>query len=210
MKAPPATALGIALAPLAPGLVPEALELDGRYRGVYVLMEKPEVGRRKIDAGGQGQLYEMTDDGRSAPGTVSTYAHRRPQGRLVLGPIWDFDVAMGNASSGPARSAQGWIGIQRPWAERLYADRGFARRFARRWERLRDRGLLGRMLAAVDRRAAGLGDARQRNFERWPLAAASRPTYEAEVRMLTDWLRARAAWMDANVRTLRRAARRAR
>lgn len=39
---------------------------------------------------------------------ASTYFHRPPGGRIVLGPIWDFDIAMGNTTLDRFRTPPGW------------------------------------------------------------------------------------------------------
>ena len=66
----------------------------------------------------------------------STYMHKGVGGKLVLGPVWDFDQAAGRYYPEPAfNSREGWQytirfrqqvpGQGQPWAGRLYADPAF-------------------------------------------------------------------------------------
>jgi hypothetical protein len=124
-------------------------------------------------------------------------------GRLHLGPIWDFDISMGNSDYGPSRRLKGWMLERRDWAERLYRDRAFRRAMARRWRELRAAGLRSAVLAEVERSRRELRGAAGRNFRRWPVLnrrvwpnPVARGSYRAEVRFLRSWLVRRIAWLD--------------
>ncbi|MGH2763814.1 MAG: hypothetical protein ACRDLD_14745, partial [Thermoleophilaceae bacterium] len=82
---------------------------------------------------------------------ASTYFHRAPGGRIAFGPLWDFDIAMGNTTLDRFRTPPGWHLGQRPYAERLYRDRRFVRAMARRWRELPRAGLRREMLGAIAR-----------------------------------------------------------
>lgn len=181
------------------------LRLNGRFHGIYVLMEKLELGKDRV----QGEaLYELTfpfqargkvpsfltpvrrrpivwedpERGdlskrraialarpvRSAERALygrgrwkrridavsaadfalinelfknqdafhaSTYFSLHADGRLRMGPVWDFDISMGNSTYGPSRLRRGWMLEYRDWAERMYNDRSFIRRMGARCER---------------------------------------------------------------------------
>jgi len=146
----------------------------------------------------------------------STYLSRGGDGRWALGPIWDFDIAMGNSDYGESRLVKGSMVARRQWASRLYLDPRFQRALAARWRELRRKGLARHLQRSVrghaDRLAAT--GAAGRNFRRWPVlgrrvwpnpaAAVRRTTYAAEVRALRTWLSRRVAWLDRNVGRLRR------
>ena len=140
---------------------------------------------------------------------ASTYMALRGDGRLHLGPVWDFDIAMGNSDYGPSRRLRGWMLARRDWAERLYRDRRFARGMAARWRELRARGLRRHVLRTVGRAERSLHDALGPNFRRWPVLdrriwpnPAARGSYRAETRFLRSWLKRRIAWIDGNVGSL--------
>jgi hypothetical protein len=142
----------------------------------------------------------------------STYLARRGDGRLHLGPVWDFDVGMANSNLEPSEGVTGWMLERRDWAERLYQDPEFALAFAQRWRELRGDGLRQRLLATVDSHRALLRGEAQRNFRRWPIlgeyvwpnprdprTGEVRQTYQAEVDHLRGWLDRRVAWIDEHV-----------
>ncbi|MBD0330348.1 MAG: CotH kinase family protein [Thermoleophilia bacterium] len=143
---------------------------------------------------------------------TSVFVAKGARTRLRLGPIWDFDLAMGNAYFYPAGVLEGWMLRSRPWASRLYRDPAFAAAMAARWRQLRSERLIERMLAFVDANARALEQPQRRNFRRWrilgsyvwpnsvdPATGQYPPTYAAEVRLLKNWLRRRAAWLDRNI-----------
>jgi hypothetical protein len=140
---------------------------------------------------------------------ASTFFHRAPRGRIVFGPLWDFDIAMGNTTLDRFRTPPGWHLRGRPYAERLYRDPGFVRALASRWRELRREGLLRRVLGSIARDARLLRGAQARNFRRrrilgryvWPNPADPRTgryraSWRSEVHYLRRWLGARIAWMD--------------
>ncbi|PVG83821.1 hypothetical protein DDE18_05815 [Nocardioides gansuensis] len=145
----------------------------------------------------------------------SVYLARGAAGRWVLGPIWDFDLSMGNSRFAPASPVAGSTLADRGWAERLYADPTFVAALAARWRALRAAGLRPWLHAEVKRSTRQLvrSGAARRNFQRWPVLgkvvwpnpaeAADRTTYASEVRALRTWLDARVAWLDEHVHELR-------
>jgi hypothetical protein len=252
------------------------LRLNGRYQGVYVLMEKLELGGERVQgealleftfpfqARSKGPSFrtpvkrrpivwedpERGDLSRARAGAIaarvraaeralygrgswrrhideasavdfallnelfknqdgfhaSTYMAQHEDGRLRLGPVWDFDIAMGNSDYGPSRRLRGWMLAGRDWAERLYRDRRFTRRMASRWRELRRAGLRRHVLATVERSRTDLHGAVGRNFRRWPVLdrriwpnPRARGSYVAEVRFLRGWLHRRIAWIDRNI-----------
>lgn len=64
----------------------------------------------------------------------SVYMYRVPGGRVTLGPVWDFDLAIGNYpfDGGPT----GWKIRNSTWIERLFEDRVFIDRLKVRWQAL--------------------------------------------------------------------------
>jgi hypothetical protein len=140
---------------------------------------------------------------------ASTYLHRASSGRIVLGPIWDFDIAMGNTTLDHFRTPPGWQLGTRPYVGRLYQDRGFVRGMAARWRELRTAGLRRRVLGAIANDARRLAGPQARNFRRWRILGTYvwpnpvdsrtghyRATWRAEVAYLRRWLAARIAWID--------------
>jgi len=64
----------------------------------------------------------------------SVFVYKAPQGRITIGPVWDFDLAGGNYpyDAGPT----GWKIRNSAWIARLFEDRAFIDRIKLRWRAL--------------------------------------------------------------------------
>jgi hypothetical protein len=134
---------------------------------------------------------------------ASTYMTLHEDGRLRMGPVWDFDISMGNSTYGASRKLRGWMLENHDWAERLYDDRSFIRRLGQRWRELRAAGLRGKVLRMIDSNYERLRAPARGHFRRWPVldtvlwpAPTARGSYRAEVRALRSWVSRRIAWLD--------------
>jgi len=139
--------------------------------------------------------------------------------RLHAGPIWDFNLAFGNADYYEAFSPQGWqvyinhnaqfVSWDDPfqvpfWWEKFMTDSIFVKHVVRRWRDLRGNLLSQeRLFALIDSYADTLNEAQQRNFERWPVLGKYvwpnyfiGHTYGEEIAYLKNWLAQRLQWMD--------------
>jgi CotH protein len=178
-----------------------------RVRAAERALYGPGSWRRRIDEASAVDFALLNELFKNQDGFHgSTYMALHADGRLRLGPVWDFDIAMGNSDYGPSRRLRGWMLARRDWAERLYRDRGFSRRMERRWRELRRDGLRRDVLATVDRSSAQLRGAVVANFRRWPVLdrriwpnPRARGSYRAEVRFLRSWLSRRIRWIDRNI-----------
>jgi CotH kinase protein len=161
-----------------------------------------------IDVDSAIQYYLASELVKNVDGNLrrSTYLWKPRGGKLHFGPLWDFDLAIGNAAYFGATDAQGWYIRSAPWFTRMFEDPRFADRVAATWREMKRDGRLDALLAHVDRRATELRDAQARNFERWPIldvnvfANVAWPfpnSYDNEVAYLRRFLVERMAWMDA-------------
>jgi CotH kinase protein len=137
---------------------------------------------------------------------ASTYMALHDDGRLRLGPVWDFDISMGNSDYGPSARLRGWTLARRDWAEPLYRDERFTAALARRWRELRRGGLRRDVLGIVAGAERELRGAIAPNFRRWPVLdqrvwpnPVARGSHRAEMRFLRSWLKRRIAWIDRHV-----------
>ena len=145
---------------------------------------------------------------------ISTFFHRPAAGAPIrLGPLWDYNLAFGNADYGDAASPEGfqhatpYTSRTYPvpsWLTRVVESDAFQARARARWAELR-RGPFATdsLLSWVDATAAHLDGAQARNFERWPILdrdvwpnAFVGGSYAAEVAHLKEWLAERLAWLD--------------
>jgi hypothetical protein len=111
---------------------------------------------------------------------LSTFMYKDRNGKLNMGPVWDYNLSTGNADYSDYgiytyHKATGWyyatgIGEAYNWYARLMQDPEFCRRYADRWFALR-KGVFSteHILADIDGYAALLAEAAERNFDRWQL-----------------------------------------
>lgn len=138
-------------------------------------------------------------------------------GKVRAGPVWDFDIAWGNAAFCDGWNPEGLVweaeAVCEDWAQIpawwLVVNRtpGFQTELRCRWEELR-RGVLAddaveallSDLAWTIREARARDDARWHTLgvEVWPNAYVG-DTQSEEVAYLRAWTLARAAWLDASL-----------
>jgi hypothetical protein len=143
---------------------------------------------------------------------LSTYMHKDRNGKLVMGPAWDYNLSLGNADYLTGWLATGWYFNQLgdgdyPYWRRLFADPEFELLYADRWFALR-RGLFAtdRLVGMVEDYATLLDEPAARNFSRWnTLGTYVWPnwyiakTYREEIRWMQQWIASRLAWMDSQI-----------
>ncbi len=146
----------------------------------------------------------------------STFFHKNRDsqgGKLVAGPLWDFNLGYGNVDYSAARlSTTAWLytsigtgeGNCMHWWYRLMQDPAYQQKLKDRYSRLR-RGILhtDSVFRSIDSMITRLGVAVERNFIRWPTLdkyiwpnPAIRYSYEEEVIFLKNWVSDRLYWMD--------------
>ncbi|MBM4028450.1 MAG: hypothetical protein FJ280_24100, partial [Planctomycetes bacterium] len=143
---------------------------------------------------------------------LSTYFHKDRNGRIVMGPVWDYDLSLGNANYNDGWNSTGWyhnvLGDDAyPYWRRLFQDPQFKLRYADRWFGLR-RGVFksDRLLGMVASYATLLDEPAARNYARWPTLGTYvwpnwfiAKTYREEITWMQGWLAGRLTWMDSQV-----------
>ncbi len=153
---------------------------------------------------------------------ISTFLHKQrfsEVGKLVAGPLWDYNIAWGNANYCQGGNPSGWEmnfnsvcggggELQNPfWWNRLLEDSLYANDVNCRWTQLRQTILSDSVLFAyIDSMAAILEQPALRHYQKWPILGNYvwpnnfiGQTYQEEVSYLKNWIAQRAAWMDANM-----------
>jgi hypothetical protein len=149
---------------------------------------------------------------------ASVYLYYDPaRGKFVMGPIWDFDLAFGNAWHYSTTSAQpaGFhiktaSSMTSSWIPQLFTDAEFRRLVRERYQAKRGE-LENNLIAFIDERAAYLGAAQQLNFQKFSImdkrfwnwqatAGGTTPTlpgsYGKEIDYLKNFIIQRLAWLD--------------
>jgi len=137
---------------------------------------------------------------------LSTYLYKKRDGKLTFGPVWDFDLAIGNVNYDGADRTEGWHIRPAPWFTRLFEDPAFAARVKARWLQMKNDGSIARLYEHIAARQAYLSKVQVRNFERWPILTTwvwpnrvVTGSYVGEVSAMNDWLFFRIQWMNAQI-----------
>jgi hypothetical protein len=103
---------------------------------------------------------------------LSTYFYKDRDGKIVAGPVWDYNLSLGNADYNDGWTAEGWYYpyADRYWFGQLINDQTFWDLCIKRWKELRKYQFnLAHILSYVDEWTELLDQAVERNFERWPI-----------------------------------------
>ncbi|MEE3195393.1 MAG: CotH kinase family protein [Candidatus Neomarinimicrobiota bacterium] len=150
---------------------------------------------------------------------LSSFLHKdkdSDDGRLVAGPIWDFNLGFGNADYYNGWETQGWqVEADLPnddfsipyWWCTIWSDQSFRWSVQQRWNSLRNNFLSNASVnSLIDSLQSHIGEAADRNFERWPtLGQYVWPnyyigqTYQDEIDYLRNWIITRMDWMDSEL-----------
>lgn len=139
----------------------------------------------------------------------SAFITKDREGKLKTEPPWDWNRSFGNANYYGGWQPNGWYWTRLrlneiSWYQRLREDPEFVRRCNARWAELRrDAFEPQKILQLVDSLTAQLGEAKDRNFRRWPILGQQvtcnhfvGDTYEEEVAWMKNWIVRRVAWID--------------
>lgn len=151
-------------------------------------------------------------------GSYSTYIYRDLQGKISMGPVWDFNNAFDNYME-TAFDGTGIRMTAGTWFTMLIRDDAFVNKVIARYRQLRRTVLSQRyLLGYIDEVVAYLGDAVDRNYEVWgatfevekldyrdKLEPDSRnpKSYEEAIEQLKDFIVTRGNWLDAHIADLK-------
>ncbi len=147
----------------------------------------------------------------------SVYFYRSEDAKFHMGPLWDFDITLGNLLLFGMGRPEGWsykkqrhILQKTFWFRRMLQDKSFAHAVRERYQKLRQSGNLldwNLLEKELDHLKDSLGDAPDRDRLRWEGTQPFRvrhiirtkqksENFEGNVRILKDWLQARLLWLD--------------
>lgn len=151
---------------------------------------------------------------------ISTFYYKDKDsngGLMKMGPVWDYDIAWGNANYNGGDVTSGYAyqfyspsaGQQVPfWWNRLMQDPYFKNNLRCRWNNLRTNLLSTvNLYNWIDSVGVILDESQSRNFVQWPILGVyvwPNPTpipttYLGVKQELKSWILNRAAWLDMNL-----------
>lgn len=148
---------------------------------------------------------------------ISSYFHKDREGKIVAGPVWDFDIAWGNANYYNGANPVGFDytndfppnDYQVPfWWGKLMTDVAWKGSLNCRYSDFRQNVLSQqRVFAIIDSVANELQTAQARNFIRWnimgkyvwPNPQPVPTSYDGEVSYLKNWITSRFNFLDGEL-----------
>lgn len=152
---------------------------------------------------------------------LSTFMYKNKDsngGKLKMGPVWDFNIALGNADYCLGGDTHGWAvdfnsvcsgdnWLVPFWWARLRQDPAFLSQIRTRWQQLRASTFSNTAITGmIDSLTGVVSEAQARNFQRWPILGQYvwpnnfvGATYASEVNYLKTWLNGRLIWMDNEI-----------
>jgi hypothetical protein len=140
-------------------------------------------------------------------------------GKLVMGPVWDYNIGFGNCNYHGAWRTEGFqlaymsdslaFRVNEPfqgpfWWKKIFEDAFFRQKLNERWRAVRTGPLsVGSIMTIIDSLTTLLDEAQQRNFIRWPVLGRYiwpnyfvGSTYQSEIGNLKSWIADRIQWLD--------------
>ncbi|MCL2774552.1 MAG: CotH kinase family protein [Oscillospiraceae bacterium] len=125
-------------------------------------------------------------------------------GKLHMGPVWDYDTCYGNQDIVTCMDPTGYHVNGSPWYGKLTKDETFKKLLCQRWTELRNDGIFENFTKRLSQTAEYISASEKKDTELWPDAMKSRDlrgkkslyTYDDELQYLKDWVAARINWLD--------------
>jgi hypothetical protein len=127
--------------------------------------------------------------------------------KYCMGPVWDFDYAIGNVNYADSRYETGWWVKNSIWISRLFEDPVFVVEVKMRWNE--KKAEVQDVFQYIDERAEYLNLAADYNFRKWLVldkqvaeAAYISGSYRYQVDFVKLWLQERLYWLDGAINGL--------
>jgi hypothetical protein len=129
---------------------------------------------------------------------LSSYFHKPRNGKIICGPHWDFDRALGSIDPRDVEPRR-WITgpfFSGEWWPRLFSDPDFWQQWVDRWQELRGTHFsMTNMNRLIDQLCNEVKDAQPREYAKWGLEPRG-GTYATEIIHMKDWLSNRVDFID--------------
>ncbi len=154
-------------------------------------------------------VNEFFKNGDAAGYSSIFFYKNKDDDKLYMGPVWDFDIAAGNAAHQPyCLDPTDWWVINMPRISRMYyADPTFEKRVKEIWRQYKPQFMS--IIQEVDVMAEKLDLSQKANYKLWPdfndpsyFVIQGNKTYQGQVAYLKNFLQKRYNWMDAQFNRL--------
>ena len=185
-----------------------------------------ENGYRKyIDVNSFIDFFILNEISNNVDGfRLSTYLHKDREKKLIIGPIWDFNLSFGNADYCGGDRYDIWLHKFNErclddfwnipfWWNRFLEDENFVNQLKDRWNELRISTLSDEnIISLIDDYYSFLNnetDIVKKNFDKWrifgvyiwPNSFIGNNYYE-EIDFLKNWIKNRTSWLDESINNL--------
>tara|TARA_Y100001958_G_scaffold141976_1_gene117823 strand:+ start:593 stop:1999 length:1407 start_codon:yes stop_codon:yes gene_type:complete len=188
--------------------------------------EDPENGFRKyIDEDSFIDFFILNELSNNVDGfRLSTYLHKDRDEKLMIGPIWDFNLSFGNADYCGGERYDVWLhkfNERCPgdfwnipfWWDRLLEDQKFVDKLKLRWNDLRSNTLSNiNIIQMINNYYNFLNnetDIVEKNFDKWRILGIYiwpnsfiGNNYDQEINFLKIWIENRLNWLDDSINNL--------
>jgi hypothetical protein len=183
------------------------------------------------NAANYGQFFDVTslidfaimnEIGKNVDGyRLSTYLYKDKNSvssKFKMGPVWDFNIGLGNADYCGGNTTTGWAynfnnvcngdyWLIPFWTQKIVTEESFKKLWRVRWTKLRAKELSNtRIFGIIDSLTNLLETPQTRNFQKWNVLTKKlwpNPqinfTYSGEITYLKNWLTQRLAWLDGQI-----------
>lgn len=134
----------------------------------------------------------------------SCYMNIAPDGKLKMGPLWDFDIALGNVDYNGNQSPDGFWIRGASWISRMFEDPAFVAKVRERFDNFNAQ--LSSVYSHINAKATYLKYAAVENNNLWGTFYtytwpnyAIWGAYQNEVEYMKQFLSHRMAWLDENL-----------
>lgn len=136
---------------------------------------------------------------------ASIYLHKDKDGKLKMGPVWDYDIYVGNGGNKPTNKCLEWGS---PWFSPLVTQNNlFKNKLSQRWDEIKNTVVKDELINYVAELETKLTSAAARNFAIWntqndasvfvgTLNRTLAGSWKGEVDYLQTWLNARWTYAD--------------
>ncbi len=155
------------------------------------------------------ELFKQIDGYR-----FSTFMHIDRNGKLKMGPVWDYNLSWGNADYLEGGIPEGWYypNISKAdylhgWYDRLFEDPAFAKKYKQRYSQLRQNVFSNEhIIGKLREKENQVKVASLRNFQRWIILGQYiwpnffvAQSHNEEIDWMEEWMKRRLAWMDTQL-----------